>query len=224
MENLPGGTVAQRLFLPRFVPLRSVKYEEVYLKAYDNVSEARASIGCYLNFYNRRLQTTETTSTHASRKCLACSRQCPGGPISPTLPIIRSAAREIINCLSSSLASTVSPNPLALSDCWSRFVSRYSAHAGLAEKLLSHDFAITHAKEADLVQLRASAALVGHVQRHCDAEPVPRDEGLAHADAMPGLDRRPELASLLPDGGHARGITGPPGGNPSGSMLAASEA
>jgi len=33
---------------------RSVKYEEVYLKAYDSVSEARTSIGCYLDFYNRR--------------------------------------------------------------------------------------------------------------------------------------------------------------------------
>ena len=33
---------------------RSIKYEEVYLRAYDNVSEARASIGRYLNFYNGR--------------------------------------------------------------------------------------------------------------------------------------------------------------------------
>ena len=33
---------------------RSVKYEEVYLRAYDNVSEARASIGRYLDFYNQR--------------------------------------------------------------------------------------------------------------------------------------------------------------------------
>ncbi len=31
---------------------RSVKYEEVYLKAYQSVSEARASIGRYLQFYN----------------------------------------------------------------------------------------------------------------------------------------------------------------------------
>jgi putative transposase len=31
---------------------RSVKYEEVYLKGYDSVSEARASIGRYLAFYN----------------------------------------------------------------------------------------------------------------------------------------------------------------------------
>src|SRR5450432_2541892 len=33
---------------------RSVKYEEVYLKAYDSVSEARTSIGRYLEFYNQR--------------------------------------------------------------------------------------------------------------------------------------------------------------------------
>jgi putative transposase len=33
---------------------KSVKYEEVYLKAYNTVSEARTSIGKYLEFYNRR--------------------------------------------------------------------------------------------------------------------------------------------------------------------------
>lgn len=33
---------------------RSVKYEEVYLKAYDTVSDARSSIGRYLAFYNGR--------------------------------------------------------------------------------------------------------------------------------------------------------------------------
>jgi putative transposase len=33
---------------------RSVKYEEVYLRAYDSVAEARASIGRYLEFYNRK--------------------------------------------------------------------------------------------------------------------------------------------------------------------------
>ena len=31
---------------------RTVKYEEVYLRAYTSVSEARASIGRYLRFYN----------------------------------------------------------------------------------------------------------------------------------------------------------------------------
>jgi putative transposase len=33
---------------------RSVKYEEVYLRAYDSVSDARSSIGRYLDLYNRR--------------------------------------------------------------------------------------------------------------------------------------------------------------------------
>jgi len=33
---------------------RSLKYEEVYLHAYDSVSAARNSIGRYLDFYNRR--------------------------------------------------------------------------------------------------------------------------------------------------------------------------
>jgi putative transposase len=33
---------------------KSIKYEEVYLRAYDSVAEARASIGRYLDFYNTR--------------------------------------------------------------------------------------------------------------------------------------------------------------------------
>ena len=33
---------------------RSVKYEEVYLRAYDSVSDARNSLGRYLDFYNGR--------------------------------------------------------------------------------------------------------------------------------------------------------------------------
>ena len=33
---------------------RSVKYEEVYLRAYDSVSDARASLGRYLDFYTSR--------------------------------------------------------------------------------------------------------------------------------------------------------------------------
>ena len=33
---------------------RSIKYEEVYLRAYGSVSDARASIGRYLTFYNSR--------------------------------------------------------------------------------------------------------------------------------------------------------------------------
>ena len=33
---------------------KSVKYEEVYLKAYDTVADAKANLGRYLNFYNTR--------------------------------------------------------------------------------------------------------------------------------------------------------------------------
>jgi putative transposase len=33
---------------------RSVKYEEVYLRAYDSVGEARASLSRYLDFFNRK--------------------------------------------------------------------------------------------------------------------------------------------------------------------------
>jgi putative transposase len=33
---------------------KSVKYEEVYLKAYDSVSDAKAGLGAYLSFYNTR--------------------------------------------------------------------------------------------------------------------------------------------------------------------------
>lgn len=33
---------------------KSVKYEEVYLRAYETVGEARSSIGRYLDFYNAR--------------------------------------------------------------------------------------------------------------------------------------------------------------------------
>jgi putative transposase len=33
---------------------KSVKYEEVYLKAYDSVTEAKANLGAYLRFYNTR--------------------------------------------------------------------------------------------------------------------------------------------------------------------------
>ena len=33
---------------------RSIKYEEVHLHAYENVSAANAGVGRYLDFYNRR--------------------------------------------------------------------------------------------------------------------------------------------------------------------------
>ena len=46
------GAWRDNVFVERF--WRSVKYEEVYLRAYDDVPQARTSIGRYLEFYNTR--------------------------------------------------------------------------------------------------------------------------------------------------------------------------
>ena len=46
------GAWRDNVFIERI--WRSVKYEEVYLRAYAGVAEARTSIGRYLDFYNRR--------------------------------------------------------------------------------------------------------------------------------------------------------------------------
>jgi putative transposase len=46
------GSWRDNVFVERL--WRTIKYEEVYLRAYDSVSEARASIGRYLGFYNLR--------------------------------------------------------------------------------------------------------------------------------------------------------------------------
>ena len=45
------GSWRDNVFVERL--WRRVKCEEVYLKAYETVTEARRSIGIYLNFYNR---------------------------------------------------------------------------------------------------------------------------------------------------------------------------
>ena len=44
------GAYMDNIFIERL--WKSVKYEEVYLKAYDSVAGARAGIGAYLRFYN----------------------------------------------------------------------------------------------------------------------------------------------------------------------------
>ncbi len=45
------GSYLDNIFVERL--WRIVKYEEVYLKAYHTVAEARAGIGDYLDFYNQ---------------------------------------------------------------------------------------------------------------------------------------------------------------------------
>ena len=46
------GSWRDNVFVERL--WRTVKYEEVYLRAYDSVAEARSSISSYTAFYNRR--------------------------------------------------------------------------------------------------------------------------------------------------------------------------
>ena len=46
------GAWRDNVFIERL--WRSIKYEEVYLRAYRSVSEARAGIGQFLTFYNSR--------------------------------------------------------------------------------------------------------------------------------------------------------------------------
>jgi len=48
------GRCMDNIFVERL--WRSLKYEEVYLKAYATVAEAKAGIGCWLDFYNAERQ------------------------------------------------------------------------------------------------------------------------------------------------------------------------
>jgi putative transposase len=46
------GRWCDNVFVERF--WRSLKYEQVYLHAYESVGEARSKIACYIEFYNSR--------------------------------------------------------------------------------------------------------------------------------------------------------------------------
>ena len=65
------GSWRDNVFVERL--WRSVKYEEVYLRAYGTVSEARTSIGRYLQFYNRASQHPSVYVIEGKGLCwLAC--------------------------------------------------------------------------------------------------------------------------------------------------------
>ena len=71
------GSWRDNVFVERL--WRSIKYEEVYLRAYDNVSDARASLGRYLDFYNR-------TRPHSS-----LAARTPDRAYFDTLPLLAAA-------------------------------------------------------------------------------------------------------------------------------------
>jgi putative transposase len=58
---------------------KSIKYEEVYLRAYDSVSHARQSLGRYIEFYNTR------------RPHSALDRKTPDEVYFPTQPVLKAA-------------------------------------------------------------------------------------------------------------------------------------
>lgn len=53
LQSMDGkGCWRDNVFVERF--WRSIKYEEVYLHAYESIAEAKAGIGRYIEFYNTR--------------------------------------------------------------------------------------------------------------------------------------------------------------------------
>jgi hypothetical protein len=86
---------------------RSVKYEEVYLRAYDSVSEARTSIGRYFNFYNgRRPHSSLDGMTPDCFPSIRHSTVCHlGRPLSVTSPLTIALAKHSFGKSKSMLAS-----------------------------------------------------------------------------------------------------------------------
>ena len=64
---ISGGAWRDNVFVERL--WRSVKYEEVYLKAHDSVAEARASIGRYLEFHNRKRPRSSLNAKTPDHAC-----------------------------------------------------------------------------------------------------------------------------------------------------------
>jgi putative transposase len=63
LQSMDGkGCWRDNVFVERF--WRSIKYEEVYLHAYDSVSEAKAGIGRYIEFYNGRRPHSSLLDRH----------------------------------------------------------------------------------------------------------------------------------------------------------------
>ncbi len=77
---------------------RSVKYEEVYLRAYDSVAEARASIARYLTFYNH-------ASEHPSVYVIELKRLC-WSRLGPAGNLVFRRARSAIDLAASVMSSS----------------------------------------------------------------------------------------------------------------------
>ena len=80
------GSWRDNVFVERL--WRSVKYEEVYLKAYDDVPEARASIGRYLAFYNGRRPHSSLDRRTPNQAYFKGARAIPGERWRPVHPAV----------------------------------------------------------------------------------------------------------------------------------------
>ena len=69
------GAWRDNVFIERL--WRTVKYEEVYLRAYDSVSDARACIGRYLDLYNRRRPHSSLDDMTPDQAYFASQRMLP---------------------------------------------------------------------------------------------------------------------------------------------------
>ena len=67
------GRYLDNIFVERL--WRSIKYEEVYLKAYQTVAEARVGINAYLEFYNRRSSSPVLWAIEPQHRCTKRARQ-----------------------------------------------------------------------------------------------------------------------------------------------------
>jgi putative transposase len=65
--SMDGKAWRDNVFVERL--WRTIKYEEVYLRAYESVSNARASIGRYLRFYKHTSQHPSVYMIEEKRLC-----------------------------------------------------------------------------------------------------------------------------------------------------------
>ena len=86
------GRFSDNIFVERL--WRSVKYEEVYLKAYDSVAEAKAGIAAYFRFYNheRSHQALGYRTPHRVWSSAIGRTAWPASPASDAEPVSFSAA------------------------------------------------------------------------------------------------------------------------------------
>jgi putative transposase len=112
------GAWRDNIFVERL--WRTIKYEEVYLRAYASVSEARASIGRYLAFYNVSSQRTSRYVIDGKR--FSCAGSGPAGWLALvrvrgrscwTAGASRSVRRKIHGPSSSGCLASMSPRSAA---------------------------------------------------------------------------------------------------------------